>query len=65
VEAARLGHPHVLLEPPGKLHFEPARAASFFSGLRKVRPALSEAEMFKLRRDRSNGYVQIKSATAG
>lgn len=44
----------------GRLTFATGNARALFSDLSKRRPALSEAEMFRLCSDWSNGYIQIK-----
>jgi hypothetical protein len=44
----------------GHLTFATGNARTLFSDLYNRRPALSEAEMFRLRTDWSNGYIQIK-----
>lgn len=64
VTSVRTGaeYDRVSLTDAGKLAFATGRARTLFAGLYKVRPALSESEMFALRRDWSNGYLQMKPA---
>jgi len=46
----------------GKLVFATGKAEGLFTGLRKVRPPLSDTAMFSLRTGWSNGYLRFTRA---